>query len=148
MSRVSAELERNSDLLVLRQSYSWTVKRFWQSMPWCRTTSARRGFPPGFRRTLSGPIDPRRSAFEPGLGVSEGNDARFYPFAEIRSGEDIADKWLGRDLVLGWHRGRVLQAQWKGRDNAPMQLLTRWYGFSFTYPACSIFESGVDRSST
>lgn len=25
-----------------------------------------------------------------------------------------------------------------------MQLLTRWYGFSFTYPDCSVFGSGAD----
>lgn len=140
ISSVAAELERDRSLLVLRQSYRWTLKRVLQSVPTYRTTAERTRFPPGFRRTLSGPVDPRRPVFEPGLGVIVGERARFYPFAGLPDGSAVTDEWFGRPLYVTRQAPDAPRARWIDRPEIPMQLLTRWYGFVFTYPKCSIYE--------
>ena len=35
----------------------------------------------------------------------------------------------------------VPKATWLDNGEVPMQLLTRWYGFSFTYPGCLIYAA-------
>jgi hypothetical protein len=55
--------------------------------------------------------------------------------------EGIDDQWLGR--ILHIQRGAidgVPRAKWQNTNEEPLQLLSRWYGFSFTYPQCEIFE--------
>lgn len=150
LSTASIELERDSSLFILRQSDRWTLKRFWQSVPTYRTTSRRKRFPPGFRRTLSAPVDARLPAFESGLGVINGERARFYPFAALPAGTRVRDQWRGRSIELQRSLSGEVSAQWVETDEPPKQLLTRWYGFSFTYPDCSVYraERGDRRSTT
>ena len=142
ISSVAVELKRDPSLSILRQSCRWTLKRFWQSVPSYRTTAERMRFPPGFRRTLSGPVDSRRPAFEPGLGVIVGERARFYPLVDLPDGSAVTDEWFGRSLYLTRQAAESPRARWIDREEIPMQLLTRWYGFAFTYPTCSIYGSG------
>ena len=144
ISTNQVELVRDPGLPVLRQSYQRTLRRFLQSVPWYRINSERKRFPPGFRRSFSAPVDPRLSTFEQGLGVVEGKEARFYPFREIPSGSVLQDRWLDRPLSLERKTGIAPQARWIDEERIPMQLLTRWYGFSFTYPWCSIYGQKDD----
>lgn len=99
-------------------------------------------FPPHFRRTMSQPIDNRLPEMENGLGVIVGEAGKFYPMSLIARGETITDAWLDRPLqVTRSDLDGVLSARWlDGKDDIPMQLLTRWYGFSFNWPACEIYN--------
>jgi hypothetical protein len=95
--------------------------------------------PPPFLRTMSGPVDPRLDRLTQGLGVVVGGRACFYPLGAIPP-QGFEDDWNGRTLRLTLGQiDRVPRAEWQDGDAPPMQLLTRWYGFSFTYPGCRIF---------
>jgi hypothetical protein len=100
-----------------------------------------KGFlPPFFRKTMSEP-DPRLPELAQGLGVVVGRRARYYPLATI-SAAGIEDDWHGRRL--GLRRGEldgIPTAVWQDDGSRPFQLLSRWYGFSYTYPKCEIFYS-------
>lgn len=97
---------------------------------------------PHFRSSMNAKIDDRLPEGENGLGVmDENNHAKFYPLKTIAKGGSISDEWMGRTLII--ERGRIdgtPRARWADGSGRPMQLLTRWYGFSFTYPDCDIFE--------
>ena len=88
-------------------------------------------------------IDPRLPKGEQGLGVMNGVDhGKFYPMRAIPKGGAIEDQWLDRPLRI--ERGAidgVPFAHWVDNNESPMQLLTRWYGFSFTYPNCDIYQA-------
>lgn len=107
-----------------------------------RRTIHNRGFIPlPFYLTMRDPVDDRLPKLTQGLGVMVGSDARFYPMAAIPEG-GIADDWHGRKLVV--ERGRidgVPRARWGDGGEEPMQLLTRWYGFAYTYPNVAIYSS-------
>lgn len=95
--------------------------------------------PPPFLRTMSGDVDPRLDRLTQGLGVVAGREARFYPIANIPAG-GVDDEWGGR--ILHIQRGEldgVPLATWRNGGEQPMQLLTRWYGFAFSYPGCAVF---------
>lgn len=97
-------------------------------------------FPWFFYASLSEPIDPRLDKLTQGLGVIVGGQAKFYPMRSLAEG-GINDDWQGRTLYIT--RGSldgVPCARWAGTDEEPIQLLTRWYGFSFTYPNCEIYD--------
>lgn len=94
------------------------------------------------QRTFAGEIDDRLEKMAQGLGVIDGEQGKFYPMAQIAKGEAIEDEWRGRPLKV--ERGALdgtLRATWLDTDNVPMQLLSRWYGFAFTYPGCEIYEA-------
>jgi hypothetical protein len=100
--------------------------------------------PPGFRATMSAPVDPRLDEMTQGLGVIVDDEARFYPMDRIPAG-GLEDAWHGRTVrVVRGARDGVLAATWADDADGeiPMQLLTRWYGFSFTYPRCRIVPEG------
>ena len=96
---------------------------------------------PGFfHASMREPIDPRLDKLTQGLGVVIGKRAKYYPMDRIPK-DGLDDHWLGRTLRI--HRGAVdgvPRAMWLDTHEEPMQLLSRWYGFSFTYPDCEIFE--------
>jgi len=102
--------------------------------------------PPNFRSSMSKAVDPRFPLREQGLGVIDGAGAyqgKFYPMAAIPKGGQIEDIWQGRALVVTRSEvDGVPRAHWAddAEDDGPMQLLTRWYGFSFTYPDCEIYD--------
>lgn len=95
-----------------------------------------------FRKSMNSDIDPRLPEGENGLGImTDDHQAKFYPMSAIPKGSVIEDDWLGRKLIV--QRGAldgVPRAKWADGSGRPMQLLTRWYGFSFTYPNCDIYE--------
>jgi hypothetical protein len=96
-------------------------------------------FPWFFYASLSEPIDPRLDKMTQGLGVIVGEQAKFYPLGSIAEA-GINDDWQGR--ILHINRGAldgVPHAAWLDTNDEPMQLLTRWYGFSYTYPNCGVY---------
>lgn len=98
-----------------------------------------KGFlPPGFRKTM-GAADDRLDAMVPGLGVIVGDVRRFYPMHSLAT--PVSDEIGGAQL-------RVSMGELDGTPHArfadgtePMQLMTRWYGFSYTYPGCELYVS-------
>ncbi len=97
-----------------------------------------KGFiPPTFYASMSSRIDPRLPKLTNGLGVLVGDEARYYPMAALA--EPVHDPWQGRVLTvsLGPIDG-VPRAVWADGGEAPMQLFSRWYGFSFNWPGCAI----------
>ncbi len=93
--------------------------------------------PPGFRAAMSGPVDPRLDEMSQGLGVIVDDEARFYPMDQIPEG-GLEDVWGDRLMrIARGARDGVPAATWADGE-MPMQLLSRWYGFAFTYPGCGI----------
>ena len=91
---------------------------------------------------MSKKIDARLPEGTQGLGVTDGQkNGKFYPVRLLPKGQTVTDVWQGRTLLL--ERGAidgVPSAKWADGGTPPMQLLSRWYGFSFTYPNCKIYE--------
>lgn len=116
-------------------------------------------YPPGFKKTM-GAIDQRLPEHTSGLGVIVDGQAKFYPFSELEDrqtdqwGEDRRSPPMGGEngqerpgplikapiLLIQWGEGQEApMAVWE--DGAvPVQLLTRWYGFSYSYPDCGIYQ--------
>lgn len=93
-----------------------------------------------FHASMNKPVDPRLDRLAQGLGVVTCDSAKYYPIDRIPVG-GLEDDWLGRKLSV--QRGLidgVPRARWLDTGEEPMQLLSRWYGFSFTYPQCEIFD--------
>jgi hypothetical protein len=106
---------------------------------------ARGKMPRFFRKSMSQEVDPRLDAHPQGLGVIVGEEGKYYPMTAVPKGGRIEDDWLGRTLqVERDHRDGVLFADWVDNGEVPMQLLTRWYGFSFTYPGCAIYGEKIE----
>ncbi len=93
-----------------------------------------------FHSSMSSHVDPRLDKMTQGLGLIVGRQTKYYPMNSIPP-FGLDDAWLGRILriELGQIDG-VPHASWSDSGDAPMQLLTRWYGFSFTYPQCEIYR--------
>lgn len=95
-------------------------------------------FPPGFRGTM-GKLDDRLPEMTNGLGIMIENVRRFYPLEVI--GDGIKDEILGHNLTVKIRTlDKVPFAKWVNNDDYPPQLFCRWYGFSYTFPNCEIFE--------
>jgi len=138
MTTVEAALIEAPDVEVYFSTYfSWVwwidqriYSRFIKSWVW---------FPPMFYLSLSKPVDPRLPRSAQGLGVIVGKRAKYYPIKSMVGG-DIEDRWGKRVLHIKRNElDGVPYATWKDTGERPMQLLTRWYGFSFTYPGCEIW---------
>ena len=91
--------------------------------------------PPNFRGTMGKPDD-RQPEMEIGLGVVTDGVRRFYPKRSI--GEGIDDEIDGRALHIHIGEDAVPVAKWDN-GSRPLQLFTRWYGFSYTYPYCEVW---------
>jgi hypothetical protein len=119
----------------LRHFNFWLAKKLYPSFIY------KKGWlPKFFYLSMSEPIDPRLNKLTQGLGVVVGKQAKFYPMTSIPA-EGIEEAWNGRTLNIahGVIDG-VPYAVWKDNGEKPMQLLSRWYGFSFTYPGCEIHK--------
>lgn len=95
-------------------------------------------FPPGFHKTM-GKLDDRLPEMTNGLGIMIENVRRFYPLDII--GDGIKDEILGHNFIVKIRTlDKVPFAKWLDNDEYPPQLFCRWYGFSYTFPNCEIFE--------
>lgn len=95
-------------------------------------------FPPGFRGTM-GALDDRLPERTQGLGVIVGESACFYPSDRLIRpvAVELGDRRLRVGLGLD---DEVPTAEPIDGKERPFQLYTRWYGFSFTFPGCEIFD--------
>ncbi len=97
--------------------------------------------PPPFYKTMAGDIDGRLDKLTQGLGIIVDQQGKYYPMSALPKGEAVEDVCFGRPLKI--ERGAldgVPKAVWLDDGTIPMQLMTRWYGFSFTYQGCEIYE--------
>ena len=142
MTNVETALRREPDLPVhlsrpnLKGVMMGWVSRFIQGR-----------FPPGFRKTMA-PVDRRLPEMEIGLGVITDRAQRFYPRSIIPSRLD--DAIDGRAILLSIGPDSIPSAIWSDDATRPIQLFSRWYGFSLTYPACQVhgIEVGAESNST
>ncbi|VAW32339.1 hypothetical protein MNBD_CHLOROFLEXI01-1062, partial [hydrothermal vent metagenome] len=147
LTNVEAELAHNPNAILLKSNYRSLIKMLmalaskWLSGGRSTINREKTVLPPRFRGSMSKKIDARLPEGEQGLGVTDGrNIGKFYPMRLLPKGQVVADVWRGRTLLI--ERGAidgVPSAKWAD-GGEPMQLLSRWYGFSFTYPGCDIYE--------
>ena len=151
MTTVAAELNTHPDTILLKSDYRSLGATFINQVAGRKIgVIGKQGgvikkegtfLAPHFMKSMSGQIDPRLPEGEQGLGVmDDANNGKFYSINAIPKERGIEDVWQGRPLriELGKIDG-VPFATWLDADDFPMQLLTRWYGFAFTYPNCDIY---------
>lgn len=141
-------MARNPQAILLKSDYNTWFMRF---MMWLHSSFSggnslinreKSKIPPHFRLSMSKAIDGRLPKDKQGLGViGDHNKGKFYPLSLLPMQEVVQDEWNGRILLI--ERGAidgVPNARWADGGKPPMQLLSRWYGFSFTYPNCDIYS--------
>ncbi len=91
-----------------------------------------------------GEADPRLPEMTQGLGVVIEGRARYYPLRSVPPG-GLEELWGERKLRvdIGATDG-VPFAEWMDNGERPFQLLSRWYGFAFTYPECEFYTAQGD----
>ena len=142
MTNVRAELAKHPDVILLqsghRSFHSLFMKGVGKRMSYRREKTM---LAPHFRRSMADEIDPRLPEGEQGLGLMTADHlAKFYPVERIPLGGEVEDVWLGRKVRLTRNSlDGVPEARWVDGGEKPMQLLSRWYGFAFTYPGCEIY---------
>ncbi len=138
MTTVAAALAEQPDLTVTLSTHRSLRRKLAQALyPYF---IHRRVWFPGFLyASMNAPVDARLDRLTQGLGVIVGKRAKFYPMQNIPAG-GFDDYWGAHALYIARHSiDGVPFAKWKDTSEEPMQLLTRWYGFSFTYPECEIY---------
>ncbi len=133
MTTVAGALERDPNVQLARSRPSLMKRMAGHAMT---RLGGIMKLPPGFRQTMDKPDD-RLPEWTHGLGVVDGGDACYYPMKSIRGG--IEDEWGNRILRVGVGKtDHVPFAEWEDGVR-PMQLFSRWYGFSYTFPSCRIY---------
>lgn len=142
MTTVAAELARDPDAVLLKSDYRSVASRLMTTVVSMGLSVHNKGtiLAPHFRRSMATEIDPRLPEGEQGLGImTDDFEGRFYPVRLLRDGP-VTDTWQGRPLRIELGEiDRIPSATFTDTGEQPMQLLTRWYGFSFTCPGCGIF---------
>jgi Protein of unknown function (DUF3179) len=123
---------KNDPKLLLHRSKPTLLGRL---MVWGHRLFPRK-MPPNFRGTMGQPDD-RQPEMEIGLGVVANGVRRFYPKRSINEG--IHDEINGRAIHIRIGEDFVPVATWDD-GSRPLQLFTRWYGFSYTYPGCEVWS--------
>jgi hypothetical protein len=139
MTTVAAAVAEHPEITVSPSTYRSFRRNLAQRL-YPRFIHGKVWLPGFFYASMNAPVDPRMDRLTQGLGVIVGNQAKYYPMSRIPA-DGVYDPWLGR--ILRVQRGAidgVPHASWQDTNEEPLQLLSRWYGFSFTYPRCEIFE--------
>lgn len=139
MSTVAAALVEHPEITVSPSTHRGFRRRLAQRL-YPHFIHGKVWLPGFFYASMNESVDPRMDRLTQGLGVIVGKKAKYYPMDLIPLG-GFQDNWLGRILCI--QRGaidNVPRAYWQDTNEEPMQLLSRWYGFSFTYPNCEFFE--------
>lgn len=139
ITNVKKELERDPNLQIQISTpnmFGRFFSRFIHSKPYFDHGR----FPPGFRGTM-GKSDSRLPEMSSGLGVIEGRNTRFYPVKIIQGG--IIDDFGGKPLKVAIDEiTHVPYAVFEDKDESrPLQIFTRWYGFSYSYPDCTVYKT-------
>ncbi|MCH4886870.1 DUF3179 domain-containing protein [Acidaminobacter sp. JC074] len=96
--------------------------------------------PPHFRKSMAAK-DGRLNEHDIGLGVVVNKQAKFYEVNTIITAGEIHDNLGGEDLIIQFDDiSRTPRCFYKNSKNMPLQLYTRWYGFSYTYKGCLIYD--------
>ena len=130
MTNVETALKNEPNLRVHRSKPTFLGRLMVWALPWIPMK-----LPPHFRGTMGEPDD-RQLEMEIGIGVVLDRVRRFYPKRSI--GEGIDDKIDGQTLHIRIGEDAVPVAKWDD-GSRPLQLFTRWYGFSYTYPDCEVW---------
>ena len=80
---------------------------------------------------------------EIGLGIVAPDRQRFYPKVDIATG--IEDLWQGQRLHIRMNPSDDIPDAVFSDGHRPPQLFTRWYGFAYSFPACSVYHAGGHR---
>lgn len=138
-----------------------------------RLLSSITGVPDMFPATM-GEEDPRRERMEMGLGIWDGDRARYYPMPVVRAWDNaLFDEFEGDNVLIYYdptayalmaERTEASGATWDGKTlrlsngdrieagilygadgerkerDRPLQVFTRWYGFSLTFDEPEIFD--------
>jgi len=139
MTTVAAALLEIPDITISLSKYRGLQKKLAQRL-YPNFIHGEVWLPGFFYASMEEPVDPRLDRLTQGLGVIAGKKAKFFPMNRIPP-NGLQDNWQGRMLRV--ERGQiddVPRARWQDTNEEPMQLLSRWYGFSFTYPACEIYN--------
>ena len=140
LTTVAAALAKFSDIEIFLSHYKHPLSWFFR-LTQRNKINGSSFLPPRFRQSMSQEIDPRLPEMTQGLGVTAGYRGKFYPLQAIPKGSYIDDVWQKRPLRIERSElDGVPFARWQDSGEPPMQLLSRWYGFSFTYPKCDIYE--------
>jgi len=142
ITTVAAALMDYPDLVISLSDFKGFKARLLKTMHRAKI-GEKQFIPPHFKNTMAGEMDPRLDKMTQGLGVIVDKTGKYYPMSTVPKGGSIQDVWMGRPLKI--ERGPVdgiPKATWLDTGEIPMQLLTRWYGFSFTYPGCEIYSAG------
>jgi len=90
-----------------------------------------------FRKTMA-TVDDRLPEMAQGVGVFFDGLARFYPVERLHT--PVTDQLGERSLEVSLDpETKVPHARFTDDETPPMQLFTRWYGFSATFPGCEIY---------
>ena len=143
LTNVAAECAKHPDTILLKSDHRSFKQTIMGAVGGSRMSYTNKGtiLAPHFRNSMSAEIDSRLPEGELGLGLMDNlKQGKFYPVALIPKGGAIEDEWLGRRIRIERNAlDGVPFATWVDTGEAPMQLLSRWYGFSFTYPGCEIY---------
>ncbi len=143
LTNVAAELTSHPETILLKSDYR-SLKSLVMKLVSKRLGYNRKGtiLAPRFRKSMHKAIDPRLPEGEQGLGLVDGTEqGKFYPVKMIPKGGEVIDEWLGHKVRINRNAlDGVPFATWLETGEQPMQLLSRWYGFSFTYPDCEIYK--------
>ncbi len=136
-TNVGEALANDLDISVNVSSHRSLLSKILSWALWRR--GKKQGFlPPHFQSTMTEP-DERLSKLELGLGVVDQGRAVYYPLADLTAGID--DEWVAGTLNISrGDLGGSPVAIWKNSGERPFQLLSRWYGFAYTYPGCEIYK--------
>ena len=143
LTNVAAELTSHPETILLKSDYR-SLKSLVMKLVSKRLGYNRKGtiLALRFRKSMHKAIDPRLPEGEQGLGLVDGTEqGKFYPVKMIPKGGEVIDEWLGHKVRINRNAlDGVPFATWLETGEEPMQLLSRWYGFSFTYPDCEIYK--------
>ncbi len=133
---VKAALQDYPDIL-LHQSSDLATELYWRKDHNAERDSynimQEKSALPGFFRDTMIEVDPRLPELTQGLGLFENDQARFYSFDAIPLA-GLTDEWQGQPVQIQWGTSKLPYAIHPITGERPMQLLTRWYGFSLTFP--------------
>lgn len=140
MTTVQSALNESPDIEISLSSYH-SFRKWFAGTLYPKFIHAKVWLPFFFRWTMQNAPDPRLPELTQGLGVVFDGRAKYYPLSAVPAG-GLNDRWLNHNLRI--ERGKLdgtPRATWCETGKPPMQLLSRWYGFSFTYPDCEIYQS-------
>ena len=141
ITNMESEISNYPDTQLFSSSYRSLIKWVLGLFSGLMGINKRGLIPPKFYRSMSKPIDPRLPKLTQGLGVIVGKRVKYYPMDQIPWGESITDYWEKRIMAIDRSgKDGIPHAAWKDTGEIPMQLLSRWYGFTFIYPNCKIYK--------